>query len=216
MLCLDDDCIPERDWVEAYRDAIARHPDVAAAWGRIDRSPLPPGSPPDAIGASTFAVARERLVAGRWIRPPHLGLGVAAFSCDWLERIGGWDERFGAGHAVFPGSEDTDIAWRLYQAGGSVLLSPRPRVVHQSWRDDGEVVAQLEGYARSWAGMCVKHAHLGDPLGAAWLYAFAVKDAARMSLSPLRWRSRFRLRCALAKWRGLVRGTRLAPQRSWR
>jgi GT2 family glycosyltransferase len=216
MLGIDDDCLPDRDWVAANRDAISLHPEVAVVWGHMEASTAPPGAHPDAMLASAFGVMRERLVAGRWIRPARMGLGVAAFNCAWLQRIGGWDERFGAGNADFPGSEDTDIAWRLYQAGGRALLSPRPQVVHESWRDDDQSVAKIERYATSWAGMCVKHARLGDPLGGAWLYAFCVKDAARMSLSPLRRRSRLRLRCAIAKWRGLWRGTRLGLQRSWR
>ena len=215
LLSIDDDCLPDRDWVAANRDAISRHPEVAVVWGRMEAAPAPPGAHPDAMPPSAFEVVSERLVAGRWIRPSDMGLGTAAFNCAWLDRIGGWDERFGAGNADFPGSEDTDIAWRLYQAGGRALLSPRPRVVHENWRDDDEAVATIERYTTSWAAMCVKHARLGDLLGAAWLYAFCVKDAARMSLSPLRRRSRLRLRCAIAKWRGLSRGTWRAARRSW-
>ena len=215
MLCLDDDCIPAADWVEVHRHEIEGRPGLAAVWGCVAAAPPPPGTPPDAMPLSVFPIVRERVVAGRFIRPASLGMGVVAFSCAWLECLGGWDERVGAGNRDFPAGEDTDIAWRLYQAGGSALLSPRPRVVHEQWRDDAEVVARVEAYTRSWAALCVKYARLGDPLGAAWLYAFGVKDAARMSLSPLRHRSRLRLRVALAKWRGLVRGTRLAVKRSW-
>ena len=215
MLCLDDDCVPDAEWVEVQRREIERRPGLAAVWGCVAAAAPLPGTRADAMPLSVFPIVRERVVAGRWIRQASMGLGVAAFSCAWLERVGGWDERLGAGNADFPAAEDTDIAWRLYQAGGSALLSPWPRVVHEQWRDDAQVVARIEGYTRSWAAICVKYARLGDPLGAAWLYAYGVKDAARMSLSPLRHRSRLRLACALAKWRGLARGTRMAARRAW-
>ena len=215
MLSLDDDCIPDAHWVEGFREAIDSHPDLAVIGGHTEAEVPAPGTPPDAMPVSVFPVARERLVAGRWIRPSRFAGAVAAFRCDWLERVGGWDERLGAGNEDFPAAEDSDIIWRLHQAGGRALLSPRPRAVHEQWRSDCEVVASIEGYNRGWAGLCVKCARLGDPLGAAWLYAFGIKDAARMSLSPLRRRSRLRLACALAKWRGLARGTRMAARHTW-
>lgn len=215
MLTIDDDCVPGADWVQGHRRHIVRHPDVAVIWSSIVAG-VPAGAAPDFLPLSVLPVARERRASGRWARPADMGMGAAqAIRSDWARRIGGWDERLGAGSPDFPGGEDIDFAWRLYQAGATALFSPHPCVVHEQWRSDEQIVALTDVYTSAWAAMCVKQAKLGDPLGAAWLYAFGVKDAARMSLSPLRHRSRLRLRVALARWRGLARGTRMAARRPW-
>jgi GT2 family glycosyltransferase len=215
MVCLDDDCVPDDDWIAALEREIERHPTVAMVWSRIDEGEAVVERSTDSVPHSLSTFTQQRIVSGRWVSPRQMGLGVAAIRIDWVDRIGGWDERLGPGAPEFAGVEDIDFNWRLLRAGGKALAATAPRVVHEQSRADEDLVSLYEIRNVAWAGMCVKYVKHGDVLGGAWLYFFGVKDAVRMSLSPLRRRSRLRLAYATAKWRGLARGTRLASQRSW-
>lgn len=215
IVCLDDDCVPDPDWLENLFAEIDRHPGIAMVWCRIDLGDAVAPRSKHSVPHSLSPVTRAGVVSGRWVRPIRMGMGIAAIDVDWVTRVGGWDERLGPGAPVFGGAEDIDFNWRVLRAGGRGLVTPAARVVHEQSHTDGALVALYEIRTAAWAGMCVKAVKLGDPLAGAWMYAFAVKDVLRFSLSPLRRRSRYRLALALAKWRGLVRGTWLAARRSW-
>ncbi|HEU5082087.1 MAG TPA: glycosyltransferase family A protein [Acidimicrobiales bacterium] len=110
----DDDCAPEREWLERGLAAL------------------------EGVGPRTFAVGRTRPDPDEeaWLRRPFsrsMSVEEPRFyeTCnvfyrrDDLEALGGFDEGFGIG------GEDTDLALRLLDAGGQAVWVPEAVVRHQ-------------------------------------------------------------------------------------
>jgi GT2 family glycosyltransferase len=212
VVFLDDDCVPERDWAERLEEELVRHPEADMVACHVE-----PGSPPgDYVPASAFPVTRPALRRGRFRHPGHLGLGVCmAVRSSAIQRLGGWDERLGAGVARFPAAEDMDFNYRLLRGGGAGFVSPAPRARHEQWRSQGELQSLLRGYMRGWGGFAAKHLRTGDPLGGIWLWTIGAIDVLDMLDDALRRRSRLRLRLAGAKLRGLLEGSAAGLRQRW-
>lgn len=210
---LDDDCVACADWAAGLRGAIAAHPEVEVVAGYVgDRSQR--GA--DYVRVSVFEVERERVLEGRWTLPWRVGLGcMLAIRRETLVRMGGFDERLGPGIADFPGADDMDFNYRFLHAGGKGLVTPAARVWHEQWRSGEMLPRHHRGYLAGWAGFASKHLRRGDVLGGLWLWSLGAVDVARMFASALRRRSRFRLRVAVWKLRGLASGTAKGLSRSW-
>jgi GT2 family glycosyltransferase len=134
---------------------------------------------------------------------------------DVAGRLGGWDERLGAGTPEFPAAEDMDFNYRLLRAGEAALVTPRMRAHHDQWRTHDETVRLYEGYARSWAAFAMKHVRTGDRRGGLWLWSIGVRSQTRMWASAVRHRSRLRARVGAAQTRGLLGGTLRGLARAW-
>jgi GT2 family glycosyltransferase len=112
IVFLDDDCVPDRNFVVAYRDAISRHP-YAVLEGRTS-----------ALGA------RTRLD----MECPANETGGYLWSCnmairrDLFDRLGGFDEAF-----IGASMEDVDLRERLRKQGVPIVFVPAARVWH-GWR----------------------------------------------------------------------------------
>jgi GT2 family glycosyltransferase len=154
-------------------------------------------------------------VSGRWTPPTRVGFGVCALRTSTIERLGGWDERLGAGTRDFPAAEDMDFNYRLLRAGGVAYWNPAIRVVHEQWRDDAAVVRVYSGRAAAWAGFAVKHFKTGDRAGGAWLWWRGFVDCARMLASAGRRRHSIRVLLGLSMFRAFAMGTARALRRSW-
>jgi GT2 family glycosyltransferase len=202
---LDDDCSPEPDWAAQLLDAISRHPDVAAISGHVADVDAPSD---DYLPVTPFHVQRDALLSGARVPPWHIGMGVfMALRRDVIERLGGWDERLGAGTAPFPSSEDMDFNYRLLRSGERAYVSAEIRLRHRQWRTAEELPALFGGYMAGWCGFAMKQLRQGDVRGGVWLWWLGARDAARMLASAVRRRSRLRMRVAATKLRGLASGT---------
>jgi len=210
---IDDDCHVEPDWAAELTAAIARHPQVDFISGHVDEGDAPEG---DHVAAAARPVSVERVIRGRWTSPEKLGYGVMMVvrRCT-AERLGGWDERMGAGTSPFPAAEDVDFAFRFLRAGGAALATPSIRGRHEQWRTPAQTVDLYRGYARSDAAFAVKHGRTGDALGGLWIGARSVQEILRLFASAGRHRSPLRLRVALARSRGFTEGALLALRRAW-
>jgi GT2 family glycosyltransferase len=212
VLFLDDDCVPEPDWAERFAEELARSPRAEIVSGHVEPGP----HPADYVAASAFPVERPALRRGRFRHPGQLGLGVCmAVRRSTIERLGGWDERLGAGVHCFPAAEDMDFNYRVLRSGGAGLVTPAPRARHEQWRSPGALESLYRGYLRGWSGFAMKHVRSGDPLGGIWLWAIGLVDVLDMLDSALRRRSRWRLRLAGAKLRGLLEGTAAGLRARW-
>ena len=214
VVFLDDDCVPEPDWAERLQEALVDHPEASFASGSV----LGHGGPRDGdyLRVSVFEVPSEQVRGGRWTRPWHIGLGACmAVRRAALERLGGFDERLGAGRADFPAAEDMDFNYRFLRSGGIAFVTPRPRVRHEQWRDPAHLGPHYRGYMAAWSGFAMKHLRGGDFAGGAWLWSLGVRDAARMLASAARRGSLLRLRVFGWKLRGLASGTVRGLARSW-
>lgn len=122
----DDDCVPARDWVAVVQQAFSSHTPPAALTGRV----LPYGTDEPGLHAVSLRPSARPVEYRRTSAPWAVGTGgnFAALR-EWIERIGGYDERLGAGS---PGraAEDTDVLYRLLRAGAPVRYEPRALVYH--------------------------------------------------------------------------------------
>ena len=210
---LDDDCRPERDWAVELRRAIAAHPDVGLVSGEIVQGEY---SAEDYLPVSILHVPREQRLHGRWTLPWKVGIGACTVvRRDVLVGLGGFDERLGAGVPDFPASEDMDFNYRFTRSGGTALLTPRVRSVHDQWREAADLAGHFDAYMTGWTGFAVKQIRCGDVAGGIWLWFWGAWDVARLFASAARRRSPFRLKIAVRKLRALVTATRRALRRSW-
>ena len=199
-------------WI-ALLAAISSHPDVAAISGHVADADAPSG---DYLPVTPFHVEREAVLSGARLPPWHIGMGVfMAVRRDVIERLGGWDERLGAGTSPFPSSEDMDFNYRLLRSGERAYVSPDIRLRHWQWRAPEQLPALFGGYMAGWSGFAMKQLRQGDVSGGVWLWSLGARDAARMLASAVRRRSRLRLRVAATKLRGLASGTLRGLLSSW-
>jgi GT2 family glycosyltransferase len=208
---VDDDCRVAPGFGAALLAAIAAHPDADWIAGHVGGEAGDGDLPP----VTTFPVERPLIRRGGRTMPGAIGFGVLfCVRRGTAERLGGWDERLGPGLPDLPAADDMDFNYRLLRGGGTAVLSPAVRAVHDQWRAPGEVVALQRGYSRAWAGFACKHLRRGD-LGGLRLWAWGAVDVLDMTEAALRGRSRLRARIAGAKLRGLLEGTALGLRRRW-
>jgi len=211
---VDDDCLVAEGFGAALLAEIAAHPtadwiagDVRAGRSASTDDDLPP--------VTTFPVGRPLVRRGGRTLPGAIGFGVLfCVRRATAKRLGGWDERLGPGVSDLPAADDMDFNHRLLRSGGTAVLSPAVRAVHDQWRSPGEVVELQRGYSRAWAGFACKHLGRGAG-GGLRLWAWGAVDVLDMAASAARRRSLLRARIALAKLRGLLEGTALGLRRRW-
>jgi GT2 family glycosyltransferase len=123
----DDDCVPESEWVETIASAFAAPDAPDALAGRV--LPLGPAALGlHAVSSRTSELRRE--LSGRAV-PWDVGTGAnLAVRREWLERVGGYDERLGAGTPGRAG-EDMDMLYRLLRAGARIRYEPDAVVRHE-------------------------------------------------------------------------------------
>lgn len=213
IVFVDDDCIVEPGWAAALHEELAAHPDADFVSGHVGAGGAPGG---DYRPVTTYPVDRPRRRAGAWTRPYLIGFGVCmAVRRSAIERLGGWDERLGAGVPDFPASEDMDFNYRLLRAGGVAYSTPRVRSSHHQWRRKDELPPLWRGYMAAWAAFSVKHLRTGDVAGGLWLWTVGLVDTARVFVGAFRRRSRLSWHIAVARLCGYLAGTRKALARRW-
>jgi len=106
----DDDCEPSPRWLRSVAPLTAAHDLV--------HGPVRP-HPDDAHVSGLFARTLDH--PGPTKTFPNANLVVRRTA---LERVDGYDEAF------WGGGEDTDLAWRVLESGGSVAFAPEALVWH--------------------------------------------------------------------------------------
>jgi GT2 family glycosyltransferase len=113
---VDDDCLPDPQWLKSYGEAITANPDYLVFEGRVyaDRPKL------------TLAEAAPIFETGGYLPSGN-------FVCrkDIFESLGGFDERF-----PYAAMEDVDLRTRLLKAGHRFLFIREASVCHP-WREKG-------------------------------------------------------------------------------
>jgi GT2 family glycosyltransferase len=205
----DDDCMPDRGWVAAVSAALAVREPPAAVAGRV----LPLGEP----SAGTFVVsprgddrpADYRVGAVPWA----VGTGGNfAGSRAWLARVGGFDERLGAGS---PGraAEDADLIYRLLRAGGVVRYDPRAVVYHER-QTEAQRLRSRWTYGFGIAAACALWTRRGDWSALRLLATWMAKQVALLARALVRrdgFLARQRTLSLRGGIRGLFYGLRLTP-----
>jgi glycosyltransferase involved in cell wall biosynthesis len=147
----DDDCVLDPGFVPIV---VARF--AAAAGPTIIGGRILPGDAADlpvTIKTEDFAmVADPRTFPGAFVMGANL-----AFTRDVVDRIGDFDERFGAGGS-FVAAEDTDFLFRALAGGIDVHYDPHFVVTHHHGRrSPAELRRLLAGYAFGDGALYAKH-----------------------------------------------------------
>lgn len=125
---VDDDCVPDRSWLEVIEAAFATAPGPLLLTGRV--LPLPPTG--DRVTAVSSRTSTDPAVwSGRPPRPWHLGTGgnFAVHRAAFVA-VGGNDERLGTG-APGKGGNDLDLFHRLVVSGVTARYEPALLVHHE-------------------------------------------------------------------------------------
>ena len=193
----DDDVAVDPAWA-ARIAAVVCEPGVDAATGLV----LPARLETDAMrrfemerAASDPSYRGQRWDGGffqrmrRWGAPVwRIGAGAnMAFRRDVFARLGGFDERLGAGTSGC--SEDSEMWYRVLHAGGACRYDPSAVVHHYHREDLPELRRQMRAYMRGHVvALLVQHARYGD---AGNLYRLFVTIPAyyalRTARAALRW-----------------------------
>jgi len=116
---IDDDCLAEQDWIKSLQKMFSEN-EIGGIEGGITTT--------DENGEKIDFNPPNRF---RWNRFKTANLAVRR---DVLEEIGGFDERYHMHR------EDTDLAWRVIDAGFKMAWVPQCRVHHPEplgWHEDG-------------------------------------------------------------------------------
>jgi GT2 family glycosyltransferase len=205
----DDDCVPDRGWVAAVSAALALPAPPAAVAGRV----LPLGEP----SAGTYVVSPRsddhptdyRQGAIPWA----VGTGGNfAGSRAWFERLGGFDERLGAG-SQGRAAEDADLIYRLLRAGGVVRYDPGAVVYHER-QTEAQRLRSRWTYGFGIAAACALWARRGDFGALRLLGTWMAKQVALLAGALVRrdgFLARQRTLSLRGGIRGLFYGVRLTP-----
>ena len=165
----DDDCVPAPDWLAHIERTLISAPCADGMTGSI----LPLGdAAPGYFPISLRTRRTQVLFQGRTL-PWHVGSGGNfAVRQDWLRRVGGYDERLGAGS---PGkaAEDTDLFYRLLRAGAMIRYEPDAIIYHER-QDAARLIRSFWSYSHGIGAFVAKHLRKGDLYAAyilaAWLF----------------------------------------------
>ncbi len=175
----DDDCVLPPTWLAVFAQSFAKEADVDLIYGQV----LLPAHLRlrDGVEGITpwLPISRRRRLNRRE------GFQVFGMSANCAARrstfgqLSGFDELLGVG-APLRGSEDFDFAYRLFRAGGTILLEPGSIVYHYGFRSHADWHRTLIGYGIGQGGFYFKHVRSGD-LYAIWLLASVLGiEAARL------------------------------------
>lgn len=135
----DDDCVPALDWIARIEQAFAPPGQIDALTGRV----LPLGRETPDLYAVSSRTSTVRAELDRRAMPWYVGSGNNfAVKREWLNRIGGNDERLGPG-SPGQGGVDMDLFYRLLRAGARIRYEPELVVYHARTSKAGRLARRI-------------------------------------------------------------------------
>jgi GT2 family glycosyltransferase len=204
----DDDCVPDDRWLTAIIAGFDGEEKPDAVTGRI----LPLGPERPGLYAVSMRASDIRAVYSGRSLPWAVGSGGnSAVKREWLDRVGGFDERLGAGS---PGrsAEDMDLFYRLLRAGATLRYEPDAMVFHER-QDDTRRLASRSAYGFGMGTFCAAWARRRD-VYAMWMLARWCFDRNRALLAACVRCRRRRVREELRMLRGAASGIAYGLTRS--
>jgi len=178
----DDDCRVKADWAVRLSEAFQADETVGVVCGRVQ-------VPVELLGTGWAESFQPRQREWRKRFPPIGQWGITAnlaLRKVVAERVGPFDPMLGAGAPLRSGGEP-DFLFRVIRAGYKVINADEVVVDHLGIRKPGaESTRLIRGYGVGTAAAFMKHARLGDPMGAVIYLRFVGSTAARVCGNVLR------------------------------
>ena len=134
----DDDCIPDQRWIAAIERTFDSPAAPDAMTGRV----LAQGPDKPGLFATSLRESTTRTEFNGQMAPWVVGTGGNfAAKREWLNRVGGYDERLGPGS---PGraAEDIDLFYRLLRAGATIRFEPDALIYHERKNKSGRMASR--------------------------------------------------------------------------
>jgi GT2 family glycosyltransferase len=160
----DDDCIVAEDWLERLLGHFDADSSLEVLGGRVEL--FDPTHFPMTVKTDTVPRTMDlRNCPGDFL----LGCNMACRR-RVIDRIGGFDSRFGAG-APLHAAEDTDFVYRALRTGSHIAYEPDVVVYHNHQRVTHAQIMQLRrNYNYADGALLMKCLVSGDRMAARWLY----------------------------------------------
>jgi GT2 family glycosyltransferase len=159
VVLLDDDMLVEPEWLSRLLEGYGAGGPQTVATGRVLAAP-PEGDGHGLPPAALFAYTEPLTYRGRQRVDIVPGANIAV-PRDLVLRLGGFDERLGAG-SRFGSADDNDMGFRLLDAGCEVHHVPDATVLHRAWRSRRDLARLRWSYGRGKGAFYAKHASLRD------------------------------------------------------
>ena len=127
VVCIDDDCYPEEDYLDSIFERFSKDPKLGFVGGRILLH-----DPTDRRITIQESLEPLSFPPGSFIRPGVIQGANIAYRRAALIEVGGFDPWFGAG-ALYSGDE-TELMARISAAGWYGAYDPEPVVYHHHGR----------------------------------------------------------------------------------
>jgi len=172
-----DDILVAPDWLDRLLAALGREGGRAVVTGRVLAADETPGGFAPALKTDPRPARYEGRVGYDVLKPMNMAMPRAA-----LAEVGGFDERLGPG-TPFPGAEDSDLGFRLLEAGWRIVYAPEAVLWHRAWRPAADFLPLRWAYGTAQGAFYAKHLRLRDPH---MLVRFTKDLARRVRRFPLR------------------------------
>jgi glycosyltransferase involved in cell wall biosynthesis len=160
LVCTDDDCRAEADWLEQLAATFARNPQAAVACGQVFVS--------EEMSRTGYAVSYAADAGELTIDSMRRGVfpltANLAFRRETVESVGMFDEALGSGGPLRSGGEP-DFLLRVLRSGRHIVDAPNARVTHLGVRIGAAADALMQKYLFGTGAALAKHIRLGDVWG---------------------------------------------------
>jgi GT2 family glycosyltransferase len=127
IVCIDDDCYPEKNYLDSVFECFTNDPTLGFVGGRILLH-----DPTDRRITIQESIQPLAFAPGSFIIPGVIQGANVAYRRAALAQVGGFDPWFGAG-ALYSGDE-TEVMARISAAGWKGAYDPNPVVYHHHGR----------------------------------------------------------------------------------
>jgi len=158
LVFVDDDVLVSRPWFGALVRALARSGPMNVVIGQIQ--PVA-GETPDQFVPSAKTDQAPIVYAGRLDKDVLYTSNTALYRSA-LAQVGVFDERLGPGTG-FNGSEDSDLGFRLLEAGYCIRYEPAALMFHRAWRGEADYLPTRWNYGVGRGAFYAKY--FGSPDG---------------------------------------------------
>jgi glycosyltransferase involved in cell wall biosynthesis len=154
----DDDCLAPPDWIANIVAAFAAEPEGDLLYGNV--IPAGSGFADDILTPSLQIETPRRLSRKDGFEVFGMGANFAARR-RLFDRVGMFDEMLGGGGPLWS-SQDFDLSYRVYRAGGVILLRPEVVIRHDGRRELDNWPALLYAYGSGDGAFYTKHIRCRD------------------------------------------------------